>query len=122
MVVGDNEYLRDETCTRLAPHLLMVVCFASRFAKKGGAVRLKNYMSMPHVFQMFRTHPSVKMSYREFAKFIKEVTNGNPIETQMSLVNVKGITEKESLNLEKYSVTFTKEEVRSRPVLSDSSY
>jgi hypothetical protein len=116
MVVGDNEYLRDETCTGLpTTSFLMVVCFASRFAQNGGAVRLRNYMSMPHVFQMFKSHPSVNMSYREFAKFIKEVTNGKPIETQMSFVNGKGITEKVSLDLKKYSVTFTKEEVRSRP-------
>jgi hypothetical protein len=94
---------------------LIIVYFASKFAKNGGHVRLQNYIAMPHVFQLFPKHPSTHTSFREYAKFIKEVTSGQPIETQMSIVNGKGVIEEQPLNLEQYPTSYTKEEVDRPP-------
>jgi hypothetical protein len=121
IVVGDNEYLRDESCTFLRWVFLTIVYFAATFAKNGGRIRLQNYMSMPHVFQMFRTHPSVNTSFKEFARFIKDVTNGTQVETQISFINGKGVADKHPLDLEKYSVTYSKAEVCLDIELSDVS-
>jgi hypothetical protein len=111
IIVGDNEYLRDESCTLLKWSCLTIVYFASTFAKNGGSIRLQNYMSMPHVFQIFRTHPSSNTSFKEFARFIKDATDRKRVETQISFVNGKGIADKDPLDLEKYSVTYSKAEV-----------
>ena len=83
IVVGDNEYFRDEICTYL--HLvvnLTIVHFASEFARNSGRVRLQNYRSMPHVFQIVENHPSANTSFQEYAKFINEVTRGKMIEME----------------------------------------
>jgi hypothetical protein len=76
-------------------------------------VRLQNYKSMPHVFQIFQKHPSTETCFREYARFIKDVTDtgGNGIETELRYVNGKGQVEETALDLEKYNVGFTKEEV-----------
>ena len=111
IVVGDNEYLRDEIRILHLLTYLMIVYFASKLAKNGGRVRLQNYIGMPHVFQVFQKHPSTHASFREYAKFITEVTSGKPIETQMSFVNGKGVIEERSLNLEEYPTSYTKDEV-----------
>jgi hypothetical protein len=121
IVVGDNEYLRDESCTLLRWLFLTIVYFASTFAKNGGSIRLQNYMSMPHVFQMFRTHPSVNTSFKEFARFIKDVTSGKQVQTQISFVNGNGVADKDPLDLEKYSVTYPKAEVYLETEVSDVS-
>jgi acetyl esterase/lipase len=111
IAVGDNEYLRDEIRMSNLEVYLTVVYFASQFAKNGGKVRLQNYLAMPHVFQMFLKHPSPKTSFREFAKFITEVTSGKSIETEFQIINGKGIIEGEPLQIETYQISFTKEEV-----------
>ena len=90
---------------------LMIVYFASKFAKNGGHVRLQNYLAMPHVFQIFDKHPCTRTCFREYAKFIDDVTSGNIIETQMNIFNGKGIIQDEPLDLEQYPITFTREEV-----------
>ena len=90
---------------------LTAVYFASQFAKNGGKVRLQNYLAMQHVFQMFLKHPSPKTCFREFAKFITDVTSGKSIETEFQIVNGKGIIEDEPLQIETYQISFTKEEV-----------
>jgi hypothetical protein len=77
----------------------------------GGHVRLQNYLAMPHVFQIFEKHPSTHTVYLEYARFIKEVTNGKIIETEMRIVNGKGMIQDGPLDLKQYPVTFTKEEV-----------
>ena len=74
-------------------------------------MRLQNYLAMPHVFQMFLKHPSPKTCFREFAKFITDVTSGKTIETTFQIVNGKGIIEDEPLQIETYQISFTKEEV-----------
>ena len=89
----------------------MTVYFGAQFAKNGGNVRLQNYLAMPHVFQMFQKHPSTKTSFREYAKFITEVTNGKPIKTEAQIVNGKGIIEDAPLSFESYQISFTKDEV-----------
>ena len=89
----------------------MIVYFGYKFAKNGGHVRLQDYLAMPHVFQIFQKHPCTRKSFQEFARFIKEVTNGEVIQTDMKIINGKGIMEEKQLNLEQYPVTFTKEEV-----------
>src|SRR5271170_1025102 len=90
---------------------LTAVYFASQFAKSGGKVRLQNYLAMPHVFQMFLKHPSTKTCFREFAKFINDVTNGKSIETEFQIVNGRGIIEDVPLKIEGYQISFTTEEV-----------
>jgi hypothetical protein len=92
--------------------VLMVVYFASNFAKNGGSIRLQNYLAMPHVFQIFHTHPSTQTSFQQYGRFIKEVTSGKSIQTQMQIVNGKGILEDHQLDLKQYPISFTKEEVR----------
>lgn len=87
---------------------LIIVYFASKFAKNGGHVRLQNYLAMPHVFQVFEKHPSARTSFREFTNFVQEVTSGKIIDTQMNAVNGKGIFEDEPLDLDQYPITFTK--------------
>lgn len=74
-------------------------------------MRLQNYLAMPHVFQMFQKHPSTRTCFREYGKFIKDVTSGKPIETEMQIVNGKGIFEDTPLKFESYKVSFSKEEV-----------
>jgi acetyl esterase/lipase len=111
IVVGDNEYLRDESRILHLLSYLMIVYFASKLAKNGGRVRLQNYIAMPHVFQIFQKHPSTHTSFREYAKFITEVTSGKPIESQMSIVNGKGVIEEQPLNLEQYPTSYSKKEV-----------
>lgn len=74
-------------------------------------MRLQNYLAMPHVFQMFQKHPSTWTCFREYGKFIKDVTSGKPIETEMQIVNGKGIIEDTPLKFESYKISFSKEEV-----------
>ena len=66
---------------------------------------------MPHVFQIFRKHPSTETSFREYSRFIKDVTSGKGTETEMRYVDGKGRVEATELDLEKFNVGFTKEEV-----------
>jgi hypothetical protein len=66
---------------------------------------------MPHVFQIFQKHPSTETCFREYARFIKDVTSGKGIETEMRYVDGKGGIEESELDLEKFGVGFTKEEV-----------
>lgn len=67
---------------------------------------------MPHVFQIFANHPSTETCFREYARFIKDVTTvGKGIESELRYVNGKGQIETTELDLEKYNVGFTKEEV-----------
>ena len=66
---------------------------------------------MPHVFQIFEKHPSTYTVFREYARFIKEVTGGKIIETEMKIVDGKGIIQEDPLDLEQYPVLFTKDEV-----------
>ena len=79
-------------------------------------MRLQNYKSMPHVFPMFPKHPSTNTCYKEWARFINEVTSGEKIETALQMVNGKGIIENTPLDLERYHVGFTKEQVLSLPM------
>jgi len=90
---------------------LTKVYFAYQFAQNGGKVRLQSYLAMPHIFPMFQKHPSTKTCFRQYAKFIREVTSGESIETEMQIVNGKGIIEAAPLEFESYQISFTKEEV-----------
>ena len=115
IVVGDNEYLRDESRILHLLLYLIIVYFASKFAKNGGHVRLQNYIAMPHVFQIFQKHPSTHASFREYAKFIKEVTSGKAIESEMRIVSGKGVIEEQPLNFGQYPTSYTKEQVDRYP-------
>ena len=66
---------------------------------------------MPHVFLQFKSHPSTKACFEEYAKFILDVTSGKSIETRFEMVDGKGVIEAEPLNTENYSIPYTKEEV-----------
>ena len=101
---------------------LITVYFASKFAKNGGQLRLQNYIAMPHVFQIFQKHPSTHTSFREYAKFITDVTSGKTIETQMNIVNGKGVIEEYPLDLEQYPTAYTREEVNRTSNVSHNSY
>jgi hypothetical protein len=89
------------------------VYFGLNFVKRGGKIRLQNYKSMPHVFQIFSRHPSTKTCFNEYGKFISNVTSGKAIETRFEMVNGKGVIEEEPLDLSQYQVSFSKEEVSS---------
>src|SRR5579859_6427601 len=89
----------------------VLVYFVRNFVKGGGKVRLQNYKSMPHVFQIFQKHPSTETCFREYSRFIKDVTSEKGIETEMRYVNGRGRIEESELDLEKFNVGFTKEEV-----------
>jgi len=78
-------------------------------------VRLQNYLAMPHVFQMFQKHPSTRTCFREYGKFIRDVTSGKAIETEMQIVNGRGIMEDTPLKIESYHISFTEEEVTPDP-------
>jgi hypothetical protein len=84
-------------------------------------VRLQSYLSMPHNFQVFDTHPSIATAFRECVQFIQDVTTGRTVETEMKAVNEKGVIEQTPLDLEKYPVTATKEEVHLKFDTSNSS-
>jgi hypothetical protein len=87
------------------------VYFSYKYAKTGGQLRLQKYQSMPHVWQMFPKHVASQASFKQFAKFIGEVTDGKSIQTEMRIVNGKGVLQEGTFDLEKYPVQFTREEV-----------
>src|SRR5579859_7027900 len=90
----------------------VLVYFVRNFVKGGGKVRLQNYKSMPHVFKIFLKHPSTETCFREYARFIQDVTTSKGgIETELRFVNGKGVIETTKMDLDKYKVGFTKEEV-----------
>ncbi len=83
---------------------------------------MQNYIAMPHVFQIFQKHPSTNTSFREYAKFITDVTGAKTIETRMNIVNGKGIIEEYPLDLDKYPTAYTNEGVNRTSNVSDNSY
>jgi hypothetical protein len=62
---------------------------------------------------MFERHPCTKTSLHEIARFIEDATSGAKIETEMRIVDGHGRIQDMPLELEKYSTTFTREEVYS---------
>ena len=90
--------------------------FAYHFAASGGQLRLQNYLAMPHLFQIFQKHVSAVTVFREYGLFIRDVTKGRRIGTEMRNVSGKGIIEETPLDLEQYPVLFSKQEVLFRNV------
>ena len=74
-------------------------------------MRLQVYKSMPHVFFLFEEHPCSKTGYSELAKFINAATSDKCMETQLQLVNAKGVVTESPLRSEDYPVSYTKTEV-----------
>jgi len=89
----------------------MIVYFAAQFARNGGTIRLQTYVAMCHVFQMFPHHPCTLASFYELRKFIYEATSGAQIESEMRIVDGQGRIQEDPLDLDKYPITITKEEV-----------
>lgn len=88
-----------------------VVYFAHKLVQHGGKVHLQNYKSMPHVFQIFQHHAATKTCFQEYAKFIKDVTSGQGIESRFEMVDGKGKIQEEPLDLNQYEISFTRAEV-----------
>jgi hypothetical protein len=114
IIVGDKELLRDESCTFPPSVQLIVVYFFAKHAANGRKVHLQNYLGMPHVFLIFEKHPSTVKCYEEMAKFIKKVAKGDKVESRMDVVNGKGVIEVQPIDLERYSIDFSKAQVESQ--------
>ena len=95
----------------------ILVYFGGNHAKNDGMVRLQLYQSMPHVFPVFENHPSAKTCFAELAKFVKEVTAGEICEARFEVIDGKGHIEKQILDLDKYSINFSKAEVAFQNIL-----
>jgi hypothetical protein len=89
----------------------LTVYFSVKHANTEGKVRLQIYLSMPHVFPVFSSHPSAKTCYKEIGDFIKTVVHGESFESCAEIIKGDGIIERGEFDLERYSINFDKPQV-----------